>query len=167
MMKNWLTLFLLSFLFVGCSSSIQTNNIQNDSVAEEILQRGSSSMQDDATYMVLHSGQYPRESEDIKETKVFHSDDSTALVEFREMYTAMTGDEAPIVDGTVIIAKMGIQNTGGYSIELESVKDSGRYMDVILSYNAPTSQLVTMALTNPYIIIYLPNNHKEINVIEE
>ncbi len=165
-MKTWLTLFLLSLLLSGCNSGIQTSSNDNETITQEILNKGTSGMQEESTYSILNSGQYPIATEGEKETTIYHSDVAEDVVAFEEAYIILTNEVAPSFEGTIIIAQMGEKSTGGYSIEVESVTDAGRFMEVTLLSSSP-SGMATMALTNPFVIVYLPNNHKEIKITDK
>lgn len=165
-MKTWLTLILLSILFTGCNSGIQTSINENETSTHKVLTKGSANMENQNSFTILNSGQYPISTEGEKETIIYHSDVAEDVVAFEEAYITLTNEVAPSFEGTIIIAKMGEKSTGGYSIEVESVKDSGRFMEVTLVSTSP-SGLATMALTNPFVIVYLPNNHKDIQIIDK
>ncbi len=164
-MKTWLTLLLLSILFTGCNSGLQTAVNEDTSATQQILVKGTSSM-NDVSFTILKKGQYPESTAGQKETHIYHSDVQGDVEAFEEAYLTLTNEIAVSFDGTVIIAKMGEKRTGGYSIEVESVKDSGRFTEVTLHETSPQG-LATMALTNPFIIIYLPNNHKDVKIIND
>ncbi len=164
-MKTWLILLLLSALFTGCNSGLQTTVNENELANERILEKGTSSM-NDVSFTILKKGQYPEFTEGKQERTVYYSDNAADVEAFQEAYLHLTNTIAPEFDGTMIIAQMGQKNTGGYDITVESVKDSGRFMEVTLHETSPKG-LVTMALTNPYIVINLPENHKEIKIIEK
>lgn len=164
-MKTWFTLFLLLWVMTGCKSGIQTS-ITDDEMQSHILTKGIVSMQQEPTYKVIKSSAYPIMIEGEEERHIYHSDDAKEVEAFEEAYLALSDEIAPSFDGTMIIASMGEKRSGGYRIEVESVKDAGRYTEVTLISHEP-SGLVTMALTNPYIVIYLPDNHKDIKIIEK
>ncbi len=164
-MKTWLTLLLLSILFTGCNSGLQTVANENESATQQILVKGTASM-NDVSFTILKKGQYPASTAGQKERAIYHSDVAADVEAFDEEYLALTNEIAPSFDGTIIIAKMGQKRTGGYSIEVESVKDSGRFTEVTLRETSPQG-LATMALTNPFVIIYLPDNHKDVKIIND
>ena len=164
-MKTWLTLLLLSTLFTGCNSGLQTAVNENESATQQILVKGTSSV-NDVSFTILKKGQYPESTAGKQERTIYYSDNATDVEAFQDAYLRLTNTIAPEFDGTIIIAKMGQKNSGGYDIEVESVKDNGRFMEVTLHESTPDGGLVTMALTNPFIVIYLPNNHKEVKIID-
>ena len=165
-MKTWLTLIVLSILFTGCSNGVQTTMSEDDSIMKESFNAGTSSMKEENNFIVLNSGQYPSETEGEKVTTIYHSDVAEDVVAFEEMYMKLTDEVAPSFEGTIIIAQMGQKSTGGYSIAVESVEDTGRFMEVVLVSTSP-SGLATMALTNPFVIVYLPDNHKDVTIIDK
>ncbi len=164
-MKTWLTLILLSLFLGGCNSGLQTT-LNDEQTSSDILTKGTASMPQQPRFEIIKSEIYPSNIEVQKETLVFHSDDAEEVAAFEDAYLALTDEVAPTFDGTMIIATMGQQKSGGYSLEVASVEDAGRYTAVTLLSKTPTG-LVTMALSNPYIIIYLPDDHKEIKIIEK
>lgn len=165
-MKTWLTLILLSALFTGCNSGVQTTVNENETTTQKVLTKKDSSVSQKNSYTVLKSGQYPEFTEGEKETTIYHSDVEADVSAFEEAYITLTNEIAPSFDGTIIIAKMGQKSTGGYKIEVESVKDTGRFSEVTLVSKSPNG-LATMALTNPFVIIYLENNHKDVTIIDK
>jgi len=165
MMKTWLTLILLSLTFVGCKSGVQSTAVEQEERTQTLLSRGSS-MESSVNYSIVKSEQYTVDTAGEKETLVFHSDDASEVEAFEAAYLTLTNEIAPRFKGTMILAKMGEKRTGGYSIEVQSVKDAGRFVEVTLLSNAPQG-LATMALTNPFIMISLPDNHKDIKIIDK
>jgi len=165
-MKTWLTLLLLSVLLTGCNSGIQTSVNEHESSTHTVLTKGSASMENKNNFTILNSGQYPISTEGEKETTIYHSDIAEDVVAFEEAYITLTNKVAPSFEGTVIIAKMGQKSTGGYSIEVESVKDTGRFTEVTFVSKSP-SGIATMALTNPFVIVYLPNDFKDVTVLDK
>ncbi len=164
-MKTWLTLLLLSFTFVGCKSGVQSTVVEQEETTQKVLSRGNS-MESSVNFSILKSEEYPVDTAGEKETLVFHSDDASEVEAFNAAYLTLTNEIAPSFEGTMIIAKMGEKRSGGYSIEVQSVKDSGRFVEVTLLSKSPDG-LATMALTNPFIIVSLPDNHKDIKIIDK
>lgn len=55
---------------------------------------------------------------------------------------------------TVIAAFMGEQKTGGYSIEIKKIQDSGKEIIVYIKERAPAKgAITTMILTQPYHVV--------------
>ncbi len=168
-MKKWLSLVILVALFSGCNSSVQ-NSIENSS-SDNVIYKGEKSMKS-ISYKVVKSSSTPYDQDEYMNGKaknlIFHSDDNKEVEAFMSEYSKFTGKEAPTFDGVMIISTMGTKNTGGYSIGVDSVVDSGRYIDLTLQKSTPKEgAIVTQAFTNPYIIIHIPNTHKDINIIEK
>jgi len=118
------------------------------------------------SFTILNRGQYPISTKGAKKTTIYHSDVASDVEAFKVAYIALTNKVAPSFDGTIVIAQMGEKSTGGYNIEVESVKDTGRFMEVTFNSTSPEG-LATMALTNPFVVIYLPNNHKDVKIIDK
>ena len=165
-MKTWLTLFVLAGLFSGCNSGVNRTLEDETLSTNKVVASGATQMQEKQSYTIIKSDEYPVNIEGEKETWVYFSDSQSDVESFNEAYLTLTNEIAPDFEGTMILAKMGEKSSGGYSIEVESVKDLGRFVEVTLVSKAPTG-LATMALTNPYIFISLPNNHKEIKIIDK
>ena len=160
MRKLHLTVLALLFLiFAGCTSATQSggeSNMSNRNIT---------------TYQILKTGLYPHDDgrylDAPKAFLVYDSDNAEDVAAFEKEYRLLTGEEAPAFDGSVIIAKMGTQYSGGYSYALHEVKAYDSYVEVQIENRKPTADMpVTQALTDPYIIILLPENHKEVKVIE-
>ncbi len=158
-MKKWLSLVVLSFLFVGCNSGIKDNGLGEKTSTQKVITAEGETMQ----YSVITQGSYPLDIQAEKETRVFHSDDATEVAAFEEAYMALTQENAPSFDGVMVIAKMGEQSTGGYAIDVEEVKDSGRFVELTLRESKPDG-IATMALSNPYLVVFM-QTHKDIKII--
>lgn len=123
-------------------------------------------------YSVIKTSKYPVDPIEYHDGEkaflVYHSDTSSDVSAFSEEYQKLTGDDAPAFEGNMIIAKSGTKSTGGYGISIESVVDAERYTEVTLLLERPGAGcLTTMALTNPYIVAALPNDHKDVTFIEK
>ena len=66
-MKTWLTLLLLSALFTGCNSGVQTAVNDNDAKTENVSTKKDSSVSEKNSYILLNSGQYPESTKGEKE----------------------------------------------------------------------------------------------------
>ena len=149
----------LILLFAGCApgqSDVKDENMSIRNIEEPI-------------YQILKTAQVPVDRQEYmhgqKAYLVYHSDDGKEVEAFNAEYRKLTGEEAPLFEGTVIIAKTGTQKTGGYGYELQEISDSGRTLEVVLKLQKP-GEIATMALTNPYIVILLPQIHGEVKVVE-
>lgn len=119
-------------------------------------------------YNIIKTSQYPADTRGEKEFKVYHSDIQSDVELFAAEYEKLTGEEAPIFEGSMIIAKSGEKSTGGYNIVVSDVSDAGRYTEVTVLLETPADEcMVTMALTNPYIVVKIPNDHKDVKFIEK
>jgi len=152
-------LAVLFLIFAGCTSATQ-NRGENNMSSRNI-----------STYQILKTGIYPQDDGRYLDAPgaflVYYSDNAEDVAAFGKEYRLLTGEEAPAFDGTVVIAKMGTQSSGGYSYTLHEVKEDKTYIEVEIEKQKPAPDaLVTMALTNPYIIILLPENHKKVKVTE-
>ena len=73
-----------------------------------------------------------------------------------DLATAIYGEPPIGVDfnnGQVLLVDMGIQPSGGYSIELASIEEFDTYVNVNINFLQPADNcIVTLALTNPYTL---------------
>jgi PBP1b-binding outer membrane lipoprotein LpoB len=168
MMKKWLSLVILATVISGCNSSVQ-NSVKNGEQNQEIVLKGEKSMKT-IEYKIIKKSSTPRDQVEYMEGKkanlVFHSDDKTEVEAFNIEFEKLTGEEAPEFNGVMLISKMGTKSTGGYSIEVETVTEGDRYVEVTIINKAPQG-LATMAYTNPFIIVNIPNTHKDLKIIEK
>ena len=152
-------LAVLFLIFAGCTSTTQDageNNLSSRNIP---------------TYQILKTGVYPHDDgrylDAPKAFLVYYSDNAEDVASFGKEYRLLTGEEAPAFDGSVVIAKMGTKSTGGYSYALHEIKEHESYIEVQIENRQPAADsIVTQALTNPYIIVLLPENHKEVKVTE-
>jgi hypothetical protein len=168
-MKTLVTLFLLLLFVSGCSSSNSTDVVNmRDKNTQSVLVKDAN-VKRDLEFNIVASSQTPYDQaeylEGKKETLVFHSDDESEVEKFKEEFTKLTGNEAPEFTGVMVVAKTGAKSSGGYSIDVVSVKDGIRYVEVELRYSTPKG-LATTALTNFYTVINIPLTHKDVKVIE-
>ncbi len=111
---------------------------------------------------------YLEYSEGKKEFLVFYSNVDSDLEAFIREYQKLTDGEVPQFEGSMIIAKSGTKPNGGYKISIQSVKDLDSYIEVTTLFESPGDEcLVTMALTNPYIIVLLEDNYKDVKFVEK
>jgi len=161
---QWIINFVLLaglFLFSGCTMNQippQDNNMSTRNLPLPV-------------YQILKTGEYPHDNgrylDAPKTFLIYQSDKEEDIRNFEEEYFLLTGEDAPVFDGTVVIAKMGTKSSGGFSYELFDIAFFEKSVEVKLLYTKPAPDaMVTMALTNPYIIILLPENHNEVVVTE-
>lgn len=67
---------------------------------------------------------------------------------------------------TEVTVYMGERNTGGYSIEVVSVKKKDNDVIITVKENNPSTDTVTMAITYPSIKVILPFDAKNIEVVD-
>ncbi len=119
-------------------------------------------------YNIIKTGEYQLEDDGKKENKVYFSDSVSDINDFKNDFKKLTDDKAPEFTGTIIISKSGTKNSGGYTLSVDNVVDTNRHMIVTTILETPGKGcIVTMALTNPYIVIEIPDNHKEIKFVEK
>ena len=157
-----LTIVTLFIWMTGCASD--AIGVKDENMSTRTV--------DSVNYQVLKSGQVPHDKnlydEKEKRLEFFHSDRPEEVAAFAALYGALTGEEAPAFEGSVIVATAGRKSTGGYSFELKSVTEKEGTAEVKLLLKTPSEgALVTTALTNPYIVILLPERFTAIKVIEE
>ncbi|HIP02060.1 MAG TPA: protease complex subunit PrcB family protein [Campylobacterales bacterium] len=120
------------------------------------------------TYNIIKTSQYPADTRGEKEFLVYHSDTQQDIENFIIEYEKLTDEGAPTFEGNMIIAKSGEKRTGGYKISVSNVLEAGRYTEVTILLESPGKEcMATMALTNPYVIVELPNDHKDVKFIEK
>ena len=152
MVKSILVSFLGLVLFSGCTATVSEKEVRSLNTP---------------TYNVIKTSQYPQDTQGEKEFKNYHSDMADEVKAFGVEYTRLTGEEAPQFDGNMIVAKSGEKRNGGYKISIANVADAGRYTEVtILLENPGKGCMATMALTNPYVVAELPDDHKDVKFVE-
>ncbi len=155
-MQNILFIFIFLSLaiFSGCGEDHNKTN-------------KNSTFQKDFIYKTIVKGDVPYDYEEYmsgeKSFLLYDSKNPEDIVAFEKEYLLLTGDQAPIFDGMMIIAKMGTHSSGGYGISVESMQESSNSIDVKLYLATPKNDdFVTMAFTNPFIIVSIDNIHKKI-----
>jgi hypothetical protein len=168
MMKKWLSLVILATMISGCNSSVQ-ESVKNGESNQEVVLKGEKSMKT-IEYKIIKKSSIPRDQVEYMEGKkanlVFHSDSSTEVKAFKLEFEKLTGEDAPEFDGVMVISKMGTKSTGGYSLDIDTVVESDRYVEVSLLSNTPKG-MATMAFTNPFIIVNIPSTHKDVKILEK
>jgi hypothetical protein len=168
MMKKWLSLVILATMISGCNSSVQ-ESVKNGESNQEVVLKGEKSMKT-IEYKIIKKSSMPRDQveymEGKKENLVFHSDSSTEVNAFKLEFEKLTGEDAPAFDGVMVISKMGTKSTGGYSLDIDTVVESDRYVEVSLLSKTPKG-MATMAFTNPFIIVNIPSTHKDVKILEK
>ena len=151
--KSILVSLLGLVLFAGCTTTVSEKEVRDLK---------------NSTYNVIKTSQYPQDTQGKKEFKNYHSDMADEVKAFGVENTRLTGEEAPQSDGNMIVAKSGEKSNGGYKISIANVADAGSYTEVtILLENPGKGCMATMALTNPYVIVELPDDHKDVKFVEK
>lgn len=151
---------LLSILFfAGCSGQTVTSLKETQSISTE-------------NYTTIVKGAYPIDyleySEGNASNSAYFSDVEHEVEAFTDDFAKYSSEDVPTFDGTMIIATRGTQSNGGYGIEIESVVESDRYVDVtVVNTDAGNGCVATMAITNPFVIALIPGNHKEVRFVQK
>ena len=141
-------------LFSGCTSATQTDKEVRDL--------------ESPTYNIIKTSKYPADTRGEKEFLLYHSDIQSDVENFNLEYKKLTDDVAPTFNGNMVIAKSGQKRNGGYKISVSNVSDVGRYTEVTILLESPAKGcMATMALSNPYVIVELPNDHKDVKFVEK
>jgi hypothetical protein len=152
--KSILFILLSLALFSGCTSATTAQKEVRDL--------------ENPTYNIIKTSQYPADTRGEKEFIVYHSDTQSDVTAFASEYKRLTREVAPIFEGNMIIAKSGEKSNGGYKISIANVSDAGRYTEITILLESPGAEcMATMALTNPYVVLELPNDHKEVKFVEK
>ena len=150
--KTILVSLLGLVLFSGCTATVSEKEVRDLS---------------NPIYNVIKTSQYPQDTQGEKAFKNYHSDMADEVKAFGLEYTRLTGEDAPSFEGNMIVAQSGEKRSGGYKISIANVVDAGRYTEVtILLENPGKGCMATMALTNPYVIAQLPDDHKDVKFVE-
>lgn len=141
-------------LFSGCTSG---------DFGEKVIR-----VLENPTYNIIKASAYPADTRGEKEFLLYHSDMQSDVESFVAEYEKLTLEEAPEFEGNMIIAKSGEKSNGGYKISVSDVVDAGHYTEVTILLEAPGAEcMATMALTNPYVVVEIPNDYKEVKFVEK
>lgn len=150
---------MLLLLLSGCATEhavMKDENMSNRNISKNI-------------YQVIKSGTVPHDETLYTDKKraylVFRSDRPEEMEQFHTLYTKLTAEEPPHLEGTVVVAMMGQQRSGGYSFRIDDIRDDTERITLKIGIDRPEG-LATMALTNPYVVILLPERYKEVKVVE-
>lgn len=80
------------------------------------------------------------------------------------LFDSVESSISPVVDfdkHQVVALFLGVKNTGGYSISVDRVEEVGDKIVVYSHVENPDGGMVTMAITNPFVIAEI-NSKKEI-----
>jgi hypothetical protein len=133
-MKNFI--LLLALFLMSCA----TNN--KSMVDYKILYSGQNGITDEVDYILIKNNQ---DYIDIIEKLNVNEDSYNELLNI------------DFSKNNICILLLGQRNTGGYSIEVESLKFVKKVLYIKTKEIGPAKgEMVTMALTNPYCIVVIP-----------
>jgi hypothetical protein len=158
-MKNLLSIFtfLSLVLFSGCGDSCEGCKVNKNLTTQKTKTIYKNVIKSDIPH------DYEEYMEGEKSFLAYDSNNPQDIVAFEKEYLLLTGDQAPIFDGIMIVAKMGTHSSGGYGIDIKSMKENNSSIEVDFYLSTPKNDtFVTMAFTNPFIIVSLDDLHKEI-----
>ncbi len=158
-MKNllYIFVFLSLVLFSGCGNVCEGCKVNKNLTTQKTK----------TIYKNVIKGDIPHDYEEYMEGQksfiAYNSNNPQDIVAFEKEYLLLTGDQAPIFDGIMIIAKMGTHSSGGYGIDIKSMNENNSSIDVDLYLSTPKNDtFVTMAFTNPFVIVLIDGIHKKI-----
>lgn len=117
--------------------------------------------------IILENATGGRTTEDI----VIISDENA----LEEIYSGINanrdpGYQVPEIDfksELVLVFFMGEKNTGGYNITVKSISEASNHINVYYKENSPKpTDMVTMAITQPYCIVKIKKPSKELNFLK-
>jgi len=155
----------------GSNSNTPTKTKEIKSQVIETSDRGLRNLvEEDKSFEVVDSGKYPvdySEFDDEEATSfVYHSDTKEDVENFAKKYKALTGKEFKgEFDGTMVIVKAGFKNDSSYDIEVTMVEKAPRYDIVDVRVTKTNSKFTSDAVSSPFIIVFIPNTHKEAKVV--
>jgi len=110
-------------------------------------------------YTVLCSSEYQGREEESHLVVTNQND-------LNNLYQSVGNTAMPKVDFTknqVVALFLGTKNTGGYSISIDRVEEEANQILVYKKVKTPSGGMVTLALTNPFVIVQI-HSTKEIVV---
>lgn len=132
----------LVFLVFACNS-MKNSNQNKDSKS--------------SLYTQLYSSAY--QGRETESNVVVHNQD-----ELNALFKSVNSNTFPKVDFTknqVAALFIGTRNTGGYNVFIDRVEEDGNQILIYKKIEKPSGEMVTMALTNPFIIVEI-HSKKEI-----
>ena len=137
-MKNYI--LLLALFLMSCA----TNN--KNMVDYKILYSGQNGITEEVDYILIKNNQ---NYIDIIEKLNVNEDSYNELLNI------------DFSKNNICILLLGQRNTGGYSIEVESLKFVKKVLYIKTKEIGPAKgEIVTMALTNPYCIVVIPKTNQ-------
>jgi|GEM_PF-439861 len=155
-------LFTVMMFLQGCGSDNSTSPKDRDMSERDIPA---------PIYQVLVQGTYPHnpmfyEADKKFSFDIFYSDNSDDVNAFSSLYKNLTGKEVPVFDGAMVIARAGLRSTGGYMLELEDVIQKEDSVTLVFHEKKPKPMdMVTMALTYPYMVVVIPEYFGDVKVV--
>lgn len=136
--------YLIPLMFVAFACNCKKNSIQNK-VTESLL------------FRTLLTSQ--NQGRDVQSNIVVNNQKDLDL-----LFKSVGNDDSPKVDfdkHQVVALFLGVRNTGGYSISVDRVEEVDNKIVVYSHVENPDGGMVTMAITNPFVIAEI-NSKKEI-----
>lgn len=160
--KILVTYIVFSSVLFSCKNA---NKVISNDALEKKQSSKTEEMQSE-NYVILNQSSYGGLKQ--YENRVIKSED-----ELKEVYNDINSKRSPALDipvinfskETVVAIFIGEKNTGGYSIQIESVTDLDNQIKVIFKEaTAKPGENVSMALTQPYCIIKIPYTNNKVTV---
>jgi hypothetical protein len=137
-MKNYI--LLLALFLISCAS--------NKNIDYKILYSGQNIITDEVDYILIKNNQ--NYIDFIKKLNVKE-----------DFYAELSNID--FSKNNICILLLGQRNTGGYSIEVESLKLEKEILYIKKKEISPSKgEMVTMVLTNPYCIVVIPKTKQTI-----
>jgi len=155
-MRKLLFHILALLLLTGCDGAT-SNKAEKESVyateSNVAAQLGESVMLKVPDYQVIHDQQYNEFARELPKEVLVIKEQTTYEAKLKERST----EKALAIDftrETLLLLDMGVQMSGGNSIEVDSVEaiENNVVFNIRYIFNGPNC-MATMALTNPYKII--------------
>lgn len=157
-----LFLYALLLIFGLATACNSTTGVNDDSLEDIAFFEGAESMEFETVFRTVDES--PSGSYDFEESEEFVFNDAEEFSAFwSDIYESRTPTpEQPDIDfenKTVVAVVMGVQNTGGYSIEVQDVGVKEGVTGIRILETEPGSGCMTTdALTMPFHIIEFSND---------
>lgn len=141
--------FLITFIFSMMLTSCPDNNKQN--------------MQDDNSFVSLYQGRMNGENNIEKQNKVINSDEEWNSILSKLNISKETITAIDFSKSTILLLIDSVKNTGGYAVGVDSIKKEKNKIKVVVKYSGPKpTDMVTMAIEQPFQVIKINKTNKEI-----
>ncbi len=152
---------VLTVLSAGCAEEPTLSKPKEQTMSRDAEKK--------IAYRIVAQGETPADYDlymhGKQEISLYRSDSAQERAAYRKRYRQLTGKAAPEFEGTALIALYGRQSSGGYGFAVERIAERGDHVEALLRAVAPKpGDLVTQALTNPYIVIVLPGYFGKLEV---